>query len=101
MSSDRYKAELIEDEGVSPRASGDEPTPLPPLVNPFDTLLETILAIKKAIDAGDRPTAMTQIKVARTIIGMGFSIAESRHDGVLKTKLDGQKKLVDEQEARL
>ena len=101
MNSDRYKAELLEDEGVNPEASGDEPKPPAPFQDPFGLLSESIFAIKKAIDTGQIEEAKNGIQFARTMINMGLSIAKRSGDGVLKTRLDGQTKLVDEQEARL
>lgn len=99
--SDRYTAQLIEDEGVSPRASGDEPKPPAPPLDPFVLLSESILDTKKAIDLGLFETAREKIKFARTMISIGLSIAKKAGDGALKSRLDGQTKLVDEQEARL
>jgi hypothetical protein len=104
MSSDnpRYKAELLEDGGVNPEASGDEPTTQPPqAIDPFAVIQDTIATIKSSIDEGKMREAEDKIVFVRTMLTMGLSIAKNRNDMALKARLDAFKPQIDALEAQI
>jgi hypothetical protein len=103
MASDnpRYQAELLEDEGVNPEASGDEPKPIAPPKDPFALIVETMAIIKGAIEAGDMKTAKERISFVDSMIRMGLTLAEGNNLKALKSSLEAQRKILDGFEAQI
>jgi hypothetical protein len=104
MSNDnpRYKAELLEDEGINPESTGDEPKLQPQqLTDPFAIILDMIASIKVAVDSDETQKAKDGIRFVRSMITMGLSMAESRKDTALRAKLEGYRPIIDGLEAQL
>jgi hypothetical protein len=102
MSGRDYRAELVEDEGISPAAREmdveREQDKLPPAKpeDVFRNIEAGLEEVGKALIDGNKIRAKVQFAGVKTLISLGNSIATTRNDAALKQKLAVYKTTLDE-----